>query len=87
MGAIWKTANFWEFANLSNLYLVKSNVFDEKTVILRLLWVLESWERWQMNRQTCTLKVKKFELIRQHKIVSQSNFIEGGVKYTPPRDR
>ena len=37
-----------------------------------------------MNRQTCTLKVKKFELIGQHKILSQSNFIEGGVKYTPP---
>ena len=57
-------------AHLSHLYSVKSGLFDEKTVISQLLEVLETLGRWQINRQTCTLKVKKFELIDGNKNMS-----------------
>ena len=63
----------------------KRGLPDEKSVILTLLRGLESWERWQMNHQTCTLKVKKFQLSPPAKIVNQRTFSEGGMEFIPPR--
>ena len=58
------------FAHLSHLYSENLGLFDEKTVVSPLLKVLETLGRWQINRQTCTLKVKKFELIDGNKNMS-----------------
>ena len=77
---------FGENAHLSHTYSVNLGLFDEKIVISPLLEVLESLGRWQNNRQTCTLKVKKFELIDGNKKINQSSFREGGMIFIPPRD-
>ena len=67
-------------AHLSHLYSVKSGLFDEKTVISQLLEVLETLGRWQINRQTCTLKVKIFQNFHKGKI-EQGNIKTGRVAH------
>ena len=64
----------------AHLYSVNFGLFEEKTVISPLLKVLESLGRWQMNRQTYTLKVKIFQNFHKGKI-EQGNIKTGRVAH------
>ena len=57
---------------------------DTKIDILTLLRVLESWERWQMNRHTCRFKVKKFQKFFFAKIFGYNSFSVGGGGFRLP---
>ena len=66
--------------NCPFLCSVNFGLFEEKTVISPLLKVLESLGRWQMNRQTYTLKVKIFQNFHKGKI-EQGNIKTGRVAH------
>ena len=46
--------------------------------------MLESLERWQMNRKTCRIKVKESQNFHKLKILQERNITGGGGTMCPP---
>ena len=50
--------------------------------------MLESLQRWQINRKTCRIKVKKSQIFDKIKILQENNITDrGGIRCPPPSRR